>query len=369
MQKQTEQPTFVSKIFQTISGQLAEWGIEFSQDRVAQLSAEQQDQLQTWINTGVDADETYQKQFASLPEFMENELLEMKGEISTRPREAIIEQAINAYETETPITGNPYLFDTADWHLWRQAYCHWHHGETLNFDDESTSSAPENRNDETITDINQRLTQLFPLLIQSEHSLKKLRRELKKTKQQKNSLIQQQSELIRQLSESLEVSTSEISSTNSEDVAQQTVTGTRRANLTSDRKRSTKIIRIPVTGPESNRVEVSLQENSDGQWQAGHLWSVETDLPTKQRSRGSRQPDRNESVFPTEAQALINEVLYLSQGVIGVIKIEGQIIDYLNMLEEYPGQFDVCSTCHCHFIVNEFTQSGLCDQCSADSDT
>lgn len=368
MQKQTEEPTFVSVTFQTISGQLTEWGIEFSQDRVAQLSTDQQKQLQTWINAGVDADETYQTEFASLPEFMENELLEMTGEISTKPKETILEQAINAYETEIPITGNPYLFDSANWHLWRKAYCHWHHGETLDFDDESVSSTSKNRKHEKITDINQRLTQLFPQLNQSEHSLKKLRRKLKKTKRQRTILVQQQSELIRQLLEALEISTPEISSTKPEDISQQTATETKRATLTSDRTRSTKIIRIPVAGPESNRMEVNLQENSDGQWQAGHLWSVEADLLKGQRSRGSRQPDRNLSAFPTETQALINEVLYLSQGIIGVSEIEGQIIDYLNMLEEYPGQFGVCSTCHCHFLVDESTQSELCELCSADSD-
>lgn len=380
MQNQTKQPDFVSNQYRTITGQLAEWGIDFCQDRVAQLSAQQQNQLQTWINAGVDADEAYQPEFTGLPEFMENEILEMSGKFSSEPRETIIEYAINAYEAETPITGNPYLFDTFAWHLWRKAYCHWHRGETLEFTEEDSANPHENEDSSTVTEINQQLAQLYSKLNQTKYSLKKLRRKLLKAKRQRKALIQKQTQLIHQLCKSFGSGTdfSSVSSQEEERIEMNTestkeispshkIQETQSTSLTSAVIQQTKIVRIPITGIETNRVEVYLQQNNDGQWRAGHLWSVEADARTGQRSRGSKHPDQQQTTYATETEALINEILYLSQGIIGVTEIDNEMIDYLNSLEEYSGQFAVCSVCHCHFIDDEATRSGFCPQCSNES--
>lgn len=379
MKNQTEQSTLVSNTHRTISGQLAEWGIEFSQDRVSQLSVEQQSELQTWINVGVDADESYQTTFASLPEFMENELLEMSGALSTEPQETIVEQAINAYEAEALITNNPYLFDTAAWHLWRKAYCHWHHGESLEFANECILNSDKNEYQSTASDTHQQLIQLFPQLNQTEQSLKKLRHKLKKTKKQRKTFIQQQSQLLHQLCESFGSVTDKFTiSPQREEVFQaltpkkesttdasppQTIQTNHCVSLGSVADGPIQLIRIPVTSPETNRVEVYLQQNSDGQWRAGHLWSVVANTLTGQLSRGSRQPDQQQVTYPTEAKALLNEVIYLSQGIIGVVEIESQILDYLNLLEEYPGQLAVCSKCYSHYVVNNNSHPDNCDQC------
>ena len=204
MHNQSTQPDFVSNSCRTISGQLAEWGIEFSSDRVAQLTTDQRDELQTWINAGVDADEEYQERFVSLPEFMENELLEMKGALAGESQEAIIEHAINAYEAEAAITENPYLFDTSAWHLWRTAYCRWHHGESLEFPEERTEHALASENQQTISEIHEQLIQLAPQLSQTEHSLKQLRHQLKQTKRQRHAFRKQQTRLLHQLCESFD---------------------------------------------------------------------------------------------------------------------------------------------------------------------
>jgi hypothetical protein len=277
MQNQTTQPNIVSDGCRAISGQLTEWGIEFSMERVAYLSKTQHNVLQNWINTGVDADETYQEIFESLPDFMGNELLEMSGRLSTEPQELIIEQAIDAYDSEAPITSNFFLFDTNAWHLWRKAYCHWHRSETLDFSEE-----------------------------------------------------------------------------------------TKQVLCASTAGSQTQIVRIPVTGPDTNRVEVYLQQNQTGDWRVGHLWSVEADARTGQLSRGSKQPDQKQTTFPTEMEALLDEVLNLSQGIIGVVEIENQIIDYLKLLEESPGQIAVCGTCQRHYINGEVDQSDACPDCSAE---
>ncbi|QDT94766.1 hypothetical protein [Gimesia aquarii] len=385
MQNQTEQSKLNSNTHRTISGQLAEWGIEFSQDRVAQLSINQQRQLQDWINKGVDADGTYQAEFASLPEFMENELLEMSGEVSAEPQEFIVEQAINAYEAEIPITNNPYLFDTTAWHLWRKAYSHWHHGESLDFTNESISNSQEGDHCHSITDITQQLTRLFPQLNQTEHSLKKLHHKKKKMKRQRKAFIQQQSQLIHQLCKSIRSKTDTFAVYPQEEKLSQkmesesestieaspshTIQENQRTSQASDSDGPIQLVRIPLTPPETNRVEVYLQQNSDGHWRAGHLWSVITNSQTKQLSRGSRQPDQQQMAYPSEAAALLNEVIYLSQGIIGVVEIESQILDYLNLLEEYPGQLSVCSECHSHYLPDNDSHVELCAQCfSASND-
>lgn len=373
MRNQTTQPDFISKECHTISGQLAEWGIEFSQDRVVQLTTEQRSELQTWINVGVDADEAYQEEFASLPEFMENELLEMSGELSTEPQASIIEQAINAYEAETPITDNPYLFDTSTWHLWRKAYCRWHRGETLDFPAECTPCSLENEDPQTITEITQQLTRLTPQLNQAEHSLKQLRHQLRNTKRQRNIIRKQQTLLLHQLCESfgsvnetLPSAGAELESAMEVSLNHKIQKAQQSPHVTSTTGQ-TNIVRIPVTGPETNRVEVFLRQDSKGHWRAGHLWSVEANAQTGQLSRGSKQPDQQQTAYATETEALIHEVLYLSRAVIGVTEIESQIIDYLNLLEEFPGQIAVCRTCHHHYINKDATDT--CPQCSCESDS
>ena len=361
MQNQTAQPNVVSDECRTISGQLAEWGIEFSLDRVVQLTIAQRNLLQNWINAGVDADEKYQERFESLPEFMENELLEMSGQLSTEPLELIIEQAINAYEAEAPITSNPYLFDTNTWHLWRKAYCHWHRGETLDFSEETKPDSPITEDQQSILDLNQQLIQLSPQSIQTDRSLKKLRSQLKKTKRHRKAIRNQQSQLLHKLCDSF--------SSAMEVPLKIEREKTKQAPCASIAGSQTRIVRIPVTGPDTNRVEVYLQQDRDGYWRAGHLWSVEADARTGQLSRGSKQPHQKQTTYPTEMEALMNEVLDLSQGILGVAEIEIQIIDYLNLLEEHPGQFAVCGTCHRHYIIDdEIEQSDVCPECSVELD-
>ncbi|QDU06852.1 hypothetical protein [Gimesia aquarii] len=384
MQNQTEQSKLHSNTHRTISGQLAEWGIEFSQDRVAQLSINQQRQLQDWINKGVDADETYQAEFASLPEFMENELLEMSGEMSAEPQEIIVEQAINAYEAENSITNNPYLFDTIAWRLWRKAYCHWHHGESLEFENENSPNSETGEQQSAISEIHQQLVRLSPQLNQTEHSLKELRHKLKQTKRQRKAFIKQQSLLIRQLSESIRSTTDtsavsaqkeellqtiESKSESTTDVSPSlTIQENQRISLAADLDAPIQLISIPVTPSQTNRVEVYLQQSSDGRWRAGHLWSVIRNAKTGQLSRGSRQPDQQQMAYPSETAALLNEVIYLSQGIIGVVEIESQILDYLNLLEEYPGQLSVCSECHSHYLLEKDSHAELCAQCCSTPD-
>ncbi|WP_299463004.1 hypothetical protein [uncultured Gimesia sp.] len=384
MQNQPAQPDFVSNSCRTISGQLAEWGIEFSQDRVAQLTTEQRSELQTWINAGVDADEAYQEEFASLPEFMENELLEISGHLSAEPQKTIIEQAINAYEAETPLTGNPYLFDTSAWHLWRKAYCRWHRGETLDFSEETAASPFESDDQHTLSEITQQLIQLTPQLHQAEQSLKQLRRQWKQTKRQRNVFRKQQSRLLLQLCESSgaikKANSVSLKATETQPVTEVKPESTEEAALDHERvepKASSQpisttglsnIVRIPVTGPETNRIEVFLQQDSEGQWRAGHLWSVEADGITGPLSRGSRQPNQQQTAYATETDALLKEVLYLSQGIIGVPEIESQIVDYLNLLEEYPGQIAVCGNCHRHYINGGIDDQDVCPECARELD-
>ncbi|MCH9652619.1 MAG: hypothetical protein K0U86_11705 [Planctomycetes bacterium] len=358
MQNQTAQPNQVSDECRIVSGQLAEWGIEFSQDRVLQLSIEQRNVLQNWINAGVDADESYQELFESLPEFMENELLEMSGKLSSEPQELIIEQAINAYEAEASVTSNPYLFDTNNWHLWRKAYCHWHRGETLNFSEEPKFGSPTIEDQQSVMDLSQQLVQLSPQLIQTDQSLKKLRSQLKKTKRQRKAIRKQQSELLYKLCDSI--------SFEKETPLKNEKEETKQPPCTTTMGSQTQIIRIPVTGPDTNRVEVHLLQDRTGHWRAGHLWSVDADARTGQLSRGSRQPDLSQITFPTETEALMNELLDLSRGIIGVAEIESQIIDYLNLLEEYPGQIAVCGFCHRHYINEEIDPPHACPECSAE---
>ncbi len=384
MQNQPAQPDFVSNSCRTISGQLAEWGIEFCQDRVAQLTTAQRSEMQTWINAGVDADEAYQEEFASLPEFMENELLEMSGHLSNEPQETIIEQAVNAYEAGTPLTGNPYLFDTSAWHLWRKAYCRWHRGETLDFPEETAASPLESDDQHTLSEITHQLIQLTPQLHQTEQSLKQLRRQWKQTKRQRNVFRKQQSRLLLQLSESsgavTKVNSVPLQATETqpatavkpepaEEVAFDHARAVPRA---SSRPISatglSNMVRIPVTGSETNRIEVFLQQDSEGQWRAGHLWSVETDSKIGPLSQGSRQPNQKQTAYATETDALLHEVLYLSQGIIGVPEIESQIVDYLNLLEEYPGQIAVCGNCHRHYINGGIDDPDVCPECARELD-
>lgn len=382
MQNQTTQPNLISDEHRTISGQLTEWGIDFNQDRVAQLTKEQCCVLQKWINAGVDADETYQEVFESLPEFMENELLEMSGKFSTEPQEKIIEQAINAYETESPIMSNPYLFDTKSWILWRKAYCRWHRGETLELSEEIHSCSPLTEDQQSIMELNQQLIDLSPRLIQTKHSLKKLRSKLKKTKRRRNAIRNQQTQLLYELSDSF-ASTKKakgIALPASEKVQPKNTDSVKdilikkkeieveQTHGTPTTDRQIQIVRIPVTGPSTNRVEVYLQQDQEGYWLAGHLWSIVADARTVQISRGSKLPDQKQTSYSTESEALMNEVLNLSEGTIGVIEVENQIIDYLNLLEEYPGQIAVCSTCQRHYINNEIDESDFCSKCTAESD-
>ncbi|QDT45757.1 hypothetical protein Pan241w_58850 [Gimesia alba] len=375
MQNQSTQPDFVSNACRTISGQLAEWGIDFSQDRVAQLTPIQREELQNWINTGVDADEGYREAFTSLPEFMENELLEMRGALAEKGQETIIEQAINAYESEAAITENPYLFDTSAWHLWRAAYCRWHHGESLDFPEEQTEVAAENENQKPVSVIQQALIQIAPQLSQAEHSLKQLRRQLKQTKRLRNSYRKQQALLILELCESFDSVSESLPAVEKESGVAENIAIVPKPEETQASPQVTSttgyssIVRIPVTGPETNRVEVFILQDSQGQWRAGHLWSVEADVRTGQLSRGSKQPDQQASSYPTETEALINEVITLSQSLIGVPEIERQIIDYLNMLEEFPGQIAICSNCQRHYINDGVSETDVCPRCSEELDS
>lgn len=361
MQNQTTQPNIVTDECRAISGQLAEWGIEFSPDRAAQLPKAQRNVLQNWINAGVDADEFYQDQFDSLPDFMEEELLEMSGRLSTEPQEVIIEQAINAYEAEVPITGNPYLFDTNAWALWRKSYCHWHRGETLDLSEDKIDRSSNCENPQSIMDLNQQLVLLAPQLIQTDQSLKKLRSQLKNAKHQRKAIRKQQTQLIHALSESFS-STKNVPHRNKKEMTKQVPCNNTAAG-------QTRIVRIPVTGPDTNRVEVYLQEDGTGQWCAGHFWSVEADIRTGQLSRGSKKPGHKQTTYPTESEALMNEILNLTQGIIGVAEIESQIIDYLNLLEEDPGQIAVCNTCLRHYINDEIAPPDVCPECAAKLDS
>jgi len=223
---------------------------------------------------------------------------------------------------------------------------------------------------------------LSPRLIQTKHSLKKLRSRLKKIKRQRKDIRNQQTQLLDELSESVSSTkkTTHISSPaaekalqgNSESVAEVLIenekNAVKQALTISATESPTQIVRIPITGPNTNRVEVYLQQDQEGHWLAGHFWSVEADARTGQFSRGSKQPDQKQATYSTEMQALMNEVLNLSQGIIGVIEIENQIIDYLNQLEEYPGQIAICCTCHHHYIKHEIDQSDVCSDCSTESD-
>ncbi|QDV53822.1 hypothetical protein [Gimesia fumaroli] len=352
MQNQSTQPDFVSNACRTISGQLAEWGIAFSQDRVAQLKPDQRNELQNWINASVDADEEYREAIASLPEFMESELLEMCGALSNEGQETIIEQAINAYEADAAITENPYLFDTNAWHLWRAAFCRWHHGEPLDFPGEQTKDAIEIENQNLVSEIQQTLIQIAPQLSQAERTLKQICHQLK-----------QQVQLTHQLCESFESSAETVPAVEENVSLNHEKEDAQKSSRAAPTTGYSSIVRIPVTGPETNRVEVYLLQDNQGQWRAGHLWSVEADLRTGQLSRGSRQPDQQQIAYPTETEALINEVISLSQSLIGVPEIERQIIDYLNLLEEFPGQIAVCRACQRHYIDDGLSETDCCPTC------
>lgn len=355
MENQFTETNFNEITCRTICGQLTEWGIDFSQSRVAQLAPAQIESLQSWINAGVEADEAYQAEFASLPDFMERELLEMKGELASGSREIIIEQAINACEAEVPITDNPYLFDTTGWHLWRQAYCCWYHGEPMNFLEAETVQDPSSVNEVTNQAITQQLSELITQFNEADDSLKQLRLKLKQTKQERHSSRKQ---LMKFLNQNCRMMQAAVTITKPEAQA--------RHNPKSEPSATINIIRIPVTGPETNRIEVYLQQTIEGTWRAGHFWSVESSSLAGQISRGSRQPEQRQTTFPTDQAALINETLVLSRKLSHDSKIRSQIIDYLNLLEEYPGQLDLCSDCHQHCLSEELDHSGNCPQCSTD---
>lgn len=348
-----------------ISGQLAEWGIDFSQARVGQLAPGQIEQLQTWINAGVEADEAFQAEFASLPEFMESELLDIKGDLATGSQEEIIEQAINACEAEVLITDNPYLFDTTGWHLWRKAFCRWYHGESLDFPEEEISKETCRGNESAELKMTQQLKTLITGCNQAEASLKQLRLELKQTRQLRNTSRKQ---LIRFLNQQY-VSTKKTITTPK--LKKQTISGSKseqgeQANTSAELIEPVSIIRIPVTGPETNRIEVYLQQTGEGTWRAGHFWSVESSSQAGQIIRGSSQLERVLTAYPTDTAALINETLLLSRKLRNDLEIQSQIIDYLNLLEEFPGQLDLCSDCHQHWLSEDLDLSGCCPQCAAD---
>ncbi|QDU53556.1 PspA/IM30 family protein [Gimesia panareensis] len=354
-------PDYHSNTNRIISGQLAEWGIDFSPDRVAGLTPEQRSQLQIWINAGVDADEVYQAEFMSLPDFMESELLEISGELASDPQETIIEQAINAYESQTPITENPYLFDTSGWHLWRQAYCRWHHGESLDFSDTESTAVIEHplptEDDEIVT----QLVQLAPQLVEVERSLKELRRKVSQAKAQRKQLLAQLSRSLKPVPEKA-LSAQEHVSTDSDSTERNLgqPIQTSDVNMTGG---ETVVIRIPVTGPETNRIEILIVQNHQGDWRSGYRWSVETDSRTGQRSTGSLSPADTQQIFRSQEAALIDAVLRLSRGQIGNAEIEEQVIDYLNLLEEYPGQIAVCEKCGHHWLNDELNSAGVCPDC------
>ncbi|HAH45360.1 hypothetical protein [Gimesia sp.] len=354
----------------TISGQLAEWGIDFSQSRVAQLAPVQIQQLQTWINAGVEADEVYQAEFASLPDFMESELLEMKGELASLSREEIIEQALNACEAEVPLTDNPYLFDTTGWHVWRKAYCCWYHGESLDFLEELSTPESDSTHEETVLTVPQQLKSLIIRFNQAGDSLKQLRLKLKQTRQERNTsrkqlmqFLNQQYELTEEefKEETVSITEPEAPSLNGLQWQQ-----SEPAKQSSELSKPVSIIRIPVTGPETNRVEVYLQPTSEGNWRAGHFWSVESSCQAGRILRGRCQLDQRQATFLTDSAALINETLVLSRKLTCDSEIHAQIVDYLNLLEEYPGQLDLCCDCHQHWLSEDLNLSGSCPQCSND---
>lgn len=362
MNQYLSQPDYVSNTYRTISGQLAEWGIEFSPDRVADLNPEQQSHLQTWINAGVDADEECRAEFASLPDFMESELLEMRGILATEPRETIIEQGINACESQTPIADNPYLFDTTGWHLWRQAYCRWHHGESLDFSDEALPSVTDQGQSETDIDVEsdvENLIRLAPELVKVERSLKKLRRKVKQAKSQRKQLLSQLSHSLETISQEVEVEQMQLSSDVSD--REQTRSVPKPARVITEGE--TEVVRIPVTGPETNRIEILLAQNSAGDWRSGSRWSVETDARIGKRLRGGVSLDRCSQSFPSQTAALLNAVLVLSRGLIGNAEVEGQVIDYLNLLEESPGQIAVCGKCGNHWLQDNLDAQEICPDC------
>ncbi|MFI4848379.1 MAG: hypothetical protein ACIAZJ_04735 [Gimesia chilikensis] len=358
MNQYQSQPDYVSNTYRTISGQLAEWGIEFSPDRVADLNPEQRSHLQTWINAGVDADEECRAEFASLPEFMESELLEMRGILATEPRETIIEQGINACESQTPIAENPYLFDTTGWHLWRQAYCRWHHGESLDFSDEALPSVTDQRQSETEIDVAS-LIRLAPELVKVERSLSQLRRKVKQAKSQRKQLLSQLSHSLETISQEVEVEQMQLSSTISD--CEQTRSVPKPARVITEGE--TEVVRIPVTGPETNRIEILLAQNSAGDWRSGSRWSVETDVLLGKRSNGGVSLNQSSQSFPSQTAALLNAVLVLSRGLIGNAEIEEQVVDYLNLLEESPGQIAVCGKCGNHWLQDDMDAQGICPDC------
>ncbi|QDT94344.1 hypothetical protein [Gimesia algae] len=349
----------------TINGQLAEWGIDFSQSRVAQLGHTQIEQLQSWINAGVEADEAYRAEFAALPDFMESELLEMKGELASGSREEIIEQAINACEAEVPITENPYLLDTTGWQLWRKAYCYWYHGESLDFLEEE--AAIESSSEIALPQLamTQELAELITHFTQADDSLKQLRFKLKQTKRERNASRNKLMMFLKQNCHSTEAAVTIIKHP-SQAVSSPKSEQSEPVNQSSELREPISIIRIPVAGPETNRVEVFLQQIGDGTWRAGHFWSVESNSQTGQISRGSQSPERRQTTFSTDTSALINETLILSRKLSSDPEIQTQIVDYLNLLEEYPGQLDLCSNCHQHWLSEELDLSGCCPQCSND---
>lgn len=359
MNQYQTQPDFVSNTNRTISGQLAEWGIDFSPGRVARLTSGQRSQLQAWINDGVDADEAYQAEFASLPEFMENELLEMTGELATDSRESIIEQAINACEAQTPISENPYLFDTSGWHLWRQAYCRWHHGESLDFPDTECSKNEDSQPPVEVIDKLTDLVLLAPRLLDVERTLQKLRRKVKRAKTQRKQLLSQLSRSLKTVpAETLPVQ-EQVQATSSEGKQRKPS----QTSVTTRAGGETEVIRIPVSGPETNRIEILLTQDDRGDWHAGARWSVEIDSLTGQRANGSVSPDENGQIYLSHTAALLGGVLQLSRGQISNPEIEEQVIDYLNLLEEYPGQIAVCRNCGRHWLSDELNADEICSDC------
>ncbi|MBN70270.1 MAG: hypothetical protein CME32_13435 [Gimesia sp.] len=358
MNQYQSQPDYVSNTYRTISGQLAEWGIEFSPDRVADLKPEQQSHLQTWINAGVDADEDFRAGFAALPEFMESEILEMRGILASEPRETIIEQGINACESQTPIAENPYLFDTTGWHLWRQAYCRWHRGESLDFSDEELPSVTDQGPTETDADL-ENLIRLAPELVKVERSLSQLRRKVRQAKSQRKQLLSQLSHSLETISQEVEVEQMQLSSDVSD--REQTRSVPKPARVITEGE--TEVVRIPVTGPETNRIEILLAQNSAGDWRSGSRWSVETDARIGKRLSGGVSLDQSSQSFSSQTAALLNAVLVLSRGLIGNAEIEGQVIDYLNLLEESPGQIAVCGKCGNHWLQDDLDAQEICPDC------
>lgn len=359
MSNHNTQPDYAADTYLIISGQLTEWGIDFNQDRVSQLTPSQRSELQSWINKGVDADDSYQADFASLPEFMESELLEMTGELASDPQETIIEQAINAYESNTPITGNPYLFDTTGWHLWRQAYCRWHRGESLDFTIEHSET--EESDDESIDNaaVPTELIRLAPRLLQVEQRLKKLRRKIRNVKVQRKQILSQLSHTLKTNSSGSFPERVQVDS-DQRGVPQQYTAET---SVETQRCEQCEVISIPVCNPESNRIEILLWQDENGEWCAGHRWSVEIDTKTGQRSSGSSLPKQSDRLFKTQIAALIDEVLKFSRIQTGNTIIGTQVIEYLNLLEEYPGQFALCSICGHHWLSDDLDESEVCPQC------